>query len=90
MQKAIEEWLMPEAQALTAKLDASTGPGFARLNAAITSLMDDWSMVAFCPLDYSDEDSIAGVLAQVRCREEVPSVEKAHTFMSRVCSPCML
>ena len=64
-QRALEAYLFPEAAALAAQLDAHTGAGFARLNAAVAQLVDEWSMVAYCALDYSDEDSVGDVLAQV-------------------------
>ncbi len=40
----------------------STGPRFRRLNKAVASLLDDFSIVSFIPLDITDEDSIAEVL----------------------------
>lgn len=64
-QRALEAYLFPEAAALAAQLDARTGRGFARLNAAVARLVDEWSMVAYCALDYSDEESVGDVLAQV-------------------------
>lgn len=47
-------------------LSSSTGPRFRRLNAAVASLLDEYSLVSFVPLDISDEDSIGDVLLQVR------------------------
>ena len=38
---------------------------FARLNAAIASLIEDYSMVSFLPLNVKDEESIANVLLHV-------------------------
>ena len=34
-------------------------------NRAVAALVDEWSMVAYVALDYSDEDSVGDVLAQV-------------------------
>jgi hypothetical protein len=64
-QAALEAFLFPEAGELAAELDARTGLGFRRLNRAVAALVDEWSMVAFLALDYSDEDSVGDVLAQV-------------------------
>ena len=35
------------------------------LDRAVAALVDEWSMVAYVALDYSDEDSVGDVLAQV-------------------------
>lgn len=51
--------------ALSCSLSASTGPRFRRLNASVASLLDEYSLVSFVPLDISDEDSIGDVLLQV-------------------------
>ena len=61
---------MPEARALLGELERSTGPAFRRLNAAVAGLVDEWGLVSFAPLDYSDEESVGDVLAQARpgCR----------------------
>ena len=66
LQKALEQFLIPEARQLVQELHLSTGPGFRKLNEAVSQLLDDWSMISFTPLDYSDEESIAYVLSQVR------------------------
>ena len=65
MQAALNEYLIPEASGLAKELDKNTSPGFRRLNRAVAQLMDEWSMVAFVALDYSDEESIGDVLAQI-------------------------
>lgn len=54
--------------AVCCSLSASTGPRFRRLNASVASLLDEYSLVSFVPLDISDEDSIGDVLLQVKCR----------------------
>lgn len=59
---------MPEARALLGELERSTGPAFRRLNAAVAGLVDEWGLVSFAPLDYSDEESVGDVLAQARPR----------------------
>ena len=65
MQAALNEYLIPDPRALAQELDKNTSPGFRRLNKAVAQLMDEWSMVAFVALDYSDEESIGDVLAQI-------------------------
>eukprot|EP00879_Flechtneria_rotunda_P005279 GHRR01005565.1.p1 GENE.GHRR01005565.1~~GHRR01005565.1.p1 ORF type:complete len:273 (+),score=103.11 GHRR01005565.1:450-1268(+) len=61
----VQEFLIPDLQLLQDSLSASTGPRFKRLNAAVASLLDEWSLVSFVPLDITDEDSIGDVLLQV-------------------------
>ena len=65
MQAALNDYLIPEASSLAQELDKNTSPGFRKLNRAVAQLMDEWSMVAFVALDYSDEESIGDVLAQI-------------------------
>lgn len=65
MQAALDTYLLPEASTLAAELDRNTSPGFHRLNALVAELVDEWSMVSYAALDYSDEESIGDVLAQV-------------------------
>lgn len=60
-----EDYLFPDAVRLRHALDASTGPRFAALNAAVSRLLEDFSMVAFTPLDIGDEDSVEACLMQV-------------------------
>ncbi len=72
MQKALEQFLHPETRLLLDELQASTGARFRKLNQAISQLIDDWSMVCFTPLDYSDEDSIGYVLSQVPSLQQWP------------------
>lgn len=55
-------------------LSASTGPRFRRLNAAVASLLDEYSLVSFTPLDISDEESIGDALLQVRSCEHLRHV----------------
>jgi GTPase SAR1 family protein len=60
-----EECLFPDGAALRRALDASTGARFAALNAAVAALLDDFSMVAFSPLDVTDEESVEALVATV-------------------------
>lgn len=65
VQKSLERFLFPETRMLLEDLQAHTGARFRKLNAAMAQLLDDWSMISFTALDYSEEDSIAYVLSQV-------------------------
>ena len=62
----IEEYfLFPDGHRMREALDAHTGRRFASLNAAVARLLDDYSMVAFVPLNIQDEQSIETCLLQV-------------------------
>ncbi|KAK9803735.1 hypothetical protein WJX73_009428 [Symbiochloris irregularis] len=63
--RVLDEFLFPEARLLAQQLNASTRPALQRLNDAIASLVDDWNLVSFLPLDYGEEDSMGDVLAQI-------------------------
>lgn len=47
------------------QLQSWTGPGYRRLNLAIGKLLDEWSMLGFTKLDYSDEDSLQDVMGLI-------------------------
>ena len=57
---------LPSPGLLYLCMQASTGPQFQRLNAAVAGLLDEFSLISFLPLDVSDEDSITDVMNQVR------------------------
>ncbi|KAG2500420.1 hypothetical protein HYH03_001989 [Edaphochlamys debaryana] len=61
----LEDFLIPDPALLLPQLAASTGPRFAQLNKAMGSLLDEFSLVSFLPLDITDEDSIADILGQI-------------------------
>lgn len=64
--RAVDELLIPDGKALAEQLSvAATGPRFRRLNAAVASLLDEFSLVSFLPLDSTDEDSLAVVLGNL-------------------------
>eukprot|EP00798_Chlamydomonas_sp_ICE-L_P009786 gene9787-7670_t len=63
--KEIEEFLIPESNTLLHRLSASTGPRFAGLNKAVASLLDEFSLISFVPLDMTDEESIGEVLTHI-------------------------
>ena len=50
---------------LAAALGAGLPPGFRRLNEAVAGLVGEYNMVSFCALDYSDEESVGDLLAQI-------------------------
>jgi len=61
----IDDFLDVDARSLASQLNMRMGPKFLRLNDAIASLVDEYSMVSFFPLDYSNEDSLRDLLAYV-------------------------
>ena len=65
MQRVLEVFLQPDTRLLLEDLHGSTGARFRRLNESIAQLIDDWSMISYTPLDYSDEESIGYLLSQV-------------------------
>lgn len=56
---------IPDSEALVEELQHWTGPGYRRLNLAIGRLLDEWSMLGFSMLDYSEEDSLQDVMAVI-------------------------
>jgi GTPase SAR1 family protein len=61
----LERFLSPNGEALAAELALSTPPRLRRMNIELCRLLDEYDMVAFLPLDVSDDDSIANLLQQV-------------------------
>jgi len=61
----LDEFLYPDMSSIIANLNAETHPRFARLNAAIGSMMEDYSMINFVPLDPTSEDSINQLMQQI-------------------------
>jgi len=61
----VQRYLDLDARELRDALQADLSPGFRRLNEAVAALVDEHNMVSYCPLDYSDEDSLQDLLAQV-------------------------
>jgi len=64
-EKVYEPLLSASGEALARGLARATGPRFKRLNGAIASLLDDYNMVSFVPLDPTKEGSIEYALAVV-------------------------
>jgi hypothetical protein len=61
----IKKFLHPDSEELLRRLRGHTTAKFERLNRAVASLIDEYSLVSFLPLDLSDEDSLEIVLLQV-------------------------
>lgn len=57
--------VIPDEASLVRSLDGSTDPKFHKLNAAVSGLLEDYSMVAFVPLDIGDEESIEMCMMQL-------------------------
>ncbi|XP_076435155.1 GPN-loop GTPase 3-like [Babylonia areolata] len=65
--KGLERYLDPDLHSLLGEEfdDAKFGHRFKALNHALASMVDDYGLVRFLPLDPTDEDSVNDVLAQV-------------------------
>ena len=61
----VERYLTPDTSTLLDDLVAATPPWLQPLNRAMCQLIEDYSMVAFLPLDPTDDDSIDMVLTQI-------------------------
>eukprot|EP00823_Brevimastigomonas_motovehiculus_P009276 TRINITY_DN8945_c0_g1_i1.p1 TRINITY_DN8945_c0_g1~~TRINITY_DN8945_c0_g1_i1.p1 ORF type:complete len:291 (-),score=45.23 TRINITY_DN8945_c0_g1_i1:152-1024(-) len=63
--KQISDFLDPDIDTLVQKLTNETSGRYTKLNSALGSLIEDYNMVSFLPLDISDEESIDLVLQHV-------------------------
>ncbi|KAL4223355.1 GPN-loop GTPase 3 [Mactra antiquata] len=65
--KQLDRYLEPTMQGLLYEEfeDEKFSKKFKKLNSAIASMIDDYSLVKFLPLDMSDEDSINDILLQI-------------------------
>jgi len=61
----LQSYLDPDPEYILKVLDGRSTPKQHRLNAAIASLIEDFSLVSFVPMDREDEDSVSLVLQQV-------------------------
>jgi len=61
----MEKFFDPDITELVNDLTQQTGEKFLQLNEAIGSVIEDYKMVNFLPLDISDEESITDLLAQI-------------------------
>jgi len=62
---SFSKYLDLDILSLIAELDEETGNRFHGLNHAIGSLLEDYNMVSFLPLDITDEESISAILLHV-------------------------
>lgn len=63
--REVERYLEPDAQLLFDELSPSINKKFRKLNKALAQLIDDYSLVAFLPLNIKDEESISDILIQI-------------------------
>eukprot|EP01102_Stenamoeba_stenopodia_P004551 TRINITY_DN14852_c0_g1_i1.p1 TRINITY_DN14852_c0_g1~~TRINITY_DN14852_c0_g1_i1.p1 ORF type:complete len:270 (+),score=53.66 TRINITY_DN14852_c0_g1_i1:80-889(+) len=63
--QSMERFFDPDITYLLNSLTEETGERFRKLNNAIGTLIEDYNMVSFVPLDVTDEDSISLVLAHI-------------------------
>ena len=63
----LDPYLTPDHTALADELDERMDPKYRKLNRAIASVMEDFSLISFVPLDISDEDSLQFMLYQCDC-----------------------
>lgn len=89
MQASIDDILFPDSRELLASLAASTGPRFRALNKAVSELVDGYGMVAFTPLDITDDNRYVHAAAELLhparlCVETVPRIIQAPMFLLSV------
>ena len=63
--EVVSRYLSPDTNSLLVDLVAATPPWLQPLNVAMSQLIEDYSMVAFVPLDITDEESVEQVLQQI-------------------------
>ncbi|CAN8064235.1 unnamed protein product [Agarophyton chilense] len=61
----VEDFMDADIDTLINDISNSTAPRFRKLNSAMGSLLDDFGMVSFVPLDITDDESIATLLLMV-------------------------
>lgn len=63
--RELENYMDPDPRYIQDLLDHRSTPRQRRLNAAIASLIEDYSLVRFLPMDREDDDTVSLVLQQV-------------------------
>lgn len=63
----LDPYLTPDHTAIARELDDRMGEKYKKLNHALASVMEDFSMISFTPLDISDEESLQYLLYQADC-----------------------
>jgi hypothetical protein len=61
----MQRFYHPDGDELAAELSNDMNPAYARLNMALCSLIDDFSLVGFLPLNIFDNDSLTFVLSHI-------------------------
>jgi len=61
----MEKYVTPDIPSLISDLNKSSSGQFQKLNEAIGTLLEDYSMVAFVPLNIKDEESVTSLLLQI-------------------------
>uniref|UniRef100_A0A7S4JBK5 GPN-loop GTPase 3 n=1 Tax=Guillardia theta TaxID=55529 RepID=A0A7S4JBK5_GUITH len=61
----MEKFYQPDIDELIADLNADSNPAMYKLNQAMGSLLDDYSLVGFLPLNIYDPDSVIFVLSHI-------------------------
>ncbi|KAF8966701.1 ATP binding protein [Entomortierella lignicola] len=61
----LERYYNPDPLLLLEDVNSKTSPKYHQLNQAIGQLVEDFNMVAFLPLNITDEDSITAILSHV-------------------------
>lgn len=63
----LDPYLNPDHKQLAEELDAKMDPKYRKLNHAIASVMEEFALISFVPMDISDEDSMQFVLFHCDC-----------------------
>lgn len=63
--KSLEAILSPSGAMLANALNKRLPPSFQKLNVSLANLLDNYDMVAFVPLDITNEDSIDSILLHI-------------------------
>ncbi|KAG0329592.1 ATP binding protein [Podila horticola] len=63
--RELERYYNPDPLLLMEDVNSKTSPKYHELNRAIGQLVEDFNMVAFLPLNITDEDSITAILSHV-------------------------
>jgi len=61
----MERFYQPDPDELVAELNEESNPSLYRLNAAMASLLEDYSLVGFLPLNMYDSESVTLVLSHI-------------------------
>lgn len=63
--KLLEKFIDPDCETILSELNAETNPHYSHLNRAISTLLEQFSMVSFIPLDFKEDESLELVLAHI-------------------------